>query len=173
MNLVLVLLIICIQDFCIYSEKQGSFPPELRLKFVLSHCFAWLCPRTFIPSLYLILLTPFALSHHTKPLSRITLHSLILRQETISLLQNHTGSVRSAWYGEWLFFLVYMLMSNSCSLILAPLQLSLHNQPSLLPVTPCLRRGLDQLRWYIVKTKVLFVMLQGEGYSDKLEDISE
>ena len=26
MNLVLVLLIICIQDFCIYSKKQGSFP---------------------------------------------------------------------------------------------------------------------------------------------------
>ena len=83
------------------------------------------------------------------------------------------GSVRSAWYCEWLFSLVYILVSNSCSLILAPLQLSLHNQPSLLPVTPCLRRGLDQLRWYIVKTKVLFVMLQGEGYSDKLEDISE
>ena len=42
LNLILVLLIICIQDFCIYSKKEGSFPPELRLKLVLSHCFTLL-----------------------------------------------------------------------------------------------------------------------------------
>ena len=79
------------KTFCIYSEKEGSFLPELRLKFTLSHRFApslHLC--TFAPLLYLILPTPFALSHRSEPPSRTTLHSLILHQETISLLQNHT-----------------------------------------------------------------------------------
>ena len=89
-DLVLILLIICIQDFCIYSEKEGSFPRELRLKFISSHHFTSLRLRTFVPLLYLILLTPFALLHRTEPLSRTTVHSLILRQETISLLQNCT-----------------------------------------------------------------------------------
>ena len=70
--------------------KIRKFSPELRLKFISSHHFASLCPHTFAPSLYLVLPTPFALSHHTKPPSRTTLHSLILHQETISLLLNHT-----------------------------------------------------------------------------------
>ena len=34
--------------------------------------------------------TPFTLLHHSEPPSHTTSHSLILRQETISLLQNHT-----------------------------------------------------------------------------------
>ena len=42
------------------------------------------------PLLYLVLPTPFTLSHRSKPPSCTTSHSLILRQETISLLQNHT-----------------------------------------------------------------------------------
>ena len=44
----------------------------------------------FAPSLYLILPKPFAVSHRPEPPSCITSHSLILHQETISLLQNHT-----------------------------------------------------------------------------------
>ena len=71
-------------------KKNEVFPPELRLKFALSHCFAPLRLCTFAPSLYLILPTPFALSHHSKTLSCTTSHSLILHQETISLLQNRT-----------------------------------------------------------------------------------
>ena len=67
--------------------KTRKFSPELRLKFVLSHCFTSL---HLAPSLYLILLTHFALSHHTKPPSHTTLHSLVLHQETISLLLNRT-----------------------------------------------------------------------------------
>ena len=42
------------------------------------------------PLLYLVLPTPFTLSHRSKPPSCTTSHSLILRQETISLIQNHT-----------------------------------------------------------------------------------
>ena len=67
--------------------KRKKFSPELRLKFVSSHCFTSL---RLAPLLYLILLTHFTLSHHTKPLSRTTSHFLILHQETISLLLNHT-----------------------------------------------------------------------------------
>ena len=81
MNLVLVLLIICIEDFCIYSEKKGSFSPELRLKFISSHHFTSLC---LIPSPYFALPT----LHQPKPSSHTTSHSLILHQETISLLPN-------------------------------------------------------------------------------------
>ena len=72
---------------CIYSERRRKFSPELRLKFVSSYHFASL---HLAPSLYFTLSTHFALSHHTEPLSRTTLHSLILHQETISLLLNHT-----------------------------------------------------------------------------------
>ena len=72
------------------QRKKGSFPPELRLEFVSSHCFTLLHLYTFAPSLYLVLPTPFALSCCTKPLSRTTSHSLILHQETISQLPNHT-----------------------------------------------------------------------------------
>ena len=68
-------------------QKTRKFSPELRLKFVSFHCFASL---RLTPSLYLALLTHFALSHHTEPSSRTTLHSLILHQETISLLLNRT-----------------------------------------------------------------------------------
>ena len=78
------------KTFVSTSKKKEVFPPELRLKFISSHHFALLCLCTFVPSLYLILLTLFALSHHSKPPSHIISHSLILHQETISLLQNHT-----------------------------------------------------------------------------------
>ena len=71
-------------------KKKEVFPWELRLKFISSHRFASLHLRTFAPSLYLILPTSFALLHHFEPPSRTTSHSLILRQETISPLQNHT-----------------------------------------------------------------------------------
>ena len=57
---------------------------SLRSVFASSHL------RTFAPSLYLVLPTPFALSHCSEPPSRTTSHSLILCQETISLLQNRT-----------------------------------------------------------------------------------
>ena len=67
--------------------KTRKFSPELRLKFILSYHFTLL---RLAPSLYFALLTHFALSHHTKPSSCTTLHSLILHQETISLLSNHT-----------------------------------------------------------------------------------
>ena len=87
MNLVLILLIVCIQDFCIYSEKEWSFSPELRLKFISSHRFTLLC---LAPLPYFAPPTYFALSHYPKPLSHTTLHSLILCQETISLLSNCT-----------------------------------------------------------------------------------
>ena len=77
-------------------QKRRKFSPELWLKFISSHCFTLLCLHTFAPSLYLVLPTPFALSHHTEPPSHTTSHSLILHQETISLLpnctpQNHIG----------------------------------------------------------------------------------
>ena len=73
---------------CLYLlQKRSKFSPELRLKFVPSYCFTSL---HLAPSLYFTLLTHFALLHHTKPSSRTTSHSLILRQETISLLLNHT-----------------------------------------------------------------------------------
>ena len=62
--------------------KTRKFSPELRLKFVLSYCFALL---RLAPSLYFTLSTHFALSHHIKPSSHTTSHSLILHQETISL----------------------------------------------------------------------------------------
>ena len=45
---------------------------------------------TFAPLHYLILLKHFAISHCSEPASRTTSHSLVLCQETISLLQNHT-----------------------------------------------------------------------------------
>ena len=68
-------------------RKRRKFSPELRLKFVSSHCFTSLC---LAPSLYLVLSTHFTLSHCTEPPSHTTLHSLILHQETISLLSNRT-----------------------------------------------------------------------------------
>ena len=71
-------------------RKTRKFSPELRLKFVSSHRFTLLRLCTFAPSLYTILPTPFTLLHRTKPPSWTTSHSLILCQETISLLQNHT-----------------------------------------------------------------------------------
>ena len=71
-------------------QKTRKFSPELRLEFVSSHHFVLLHLHTFTPSLHLILPTPFTLLHHTEPPSRTTSHSLILRQETISLLPNRT-----------------------------------------------------------------------------------
>ena len=41
-SLVLIFLIICIWNSCIYSKKEGSFSPELRLKFVPPYHFALL-----------------------------------------------------------------------------------------------------------------------------------
>ena len=82
--------------YCLYLRllyllrKRRRFSPELWLKFILSHRFASLHLHTFAPLLYLVLLTPFALLHHTEPPSCTTSHSLILHQETISLLQNCT-----------------------------------------------------------------------------------
>ena len=74
-NLVLILLIICIQDFCIYSKKEGSFSPELRFKFILSHHFTSLC---LTPSPYFTPLTHFTLSYCPEPSSHTTSHSLVL-----------------------------------------------------------------------------------------------
>ena len=77
--------------YCLYLRllyllwKTRKFSPELRLKFVSSHHFVLLHLHTFTPLLYLELLTPFVLSHHTEPPSHTTSHSLILHQETISL----------------------------------------------------------------------------------------
>ena len=65
-------------------QKTRKFSPELRLKFISSHHFASLHHHTF------------ALSHTSNTLHLITpyqtsvSHSLILCQETISLLPNHT-----------------------------------------------------------------------------------
>ena len=77
--------------------KKRMFSPELRLKFISSHCFTLLHLRTFVSSLYFILPTPFILSHHSEPLSHTISYSLILRQETISLLQNCTPQ-NHIWY---------------------------------------------------------------------------
>ena len=71
-------------------KNKEVFPQELRLKFLSSHHFTSLRLHTFVPLLYLVLPTPFALSHRTEPPSCTTSHSLILHQETISLLQNRT-----------------------------------------------------------------------------------
>ena len=71
-------------------RKIRMFSPELWLKFISSHCFTLLCLCTFTPSLYLILPTCFTLLHRTEPPSCTTSHSLILCQETISLLPNRT-----------------------------------------------------------------------------------
>ena len=78
------------KTFVSTPKKKEVFPPELRLKFVLSHHFASLHLCTFIPSLYFILPTPFTLSHCSEPPSCTISHSSILHQETISLLQNCT-----------------------------------------------------------------------------------
>ena len=74
-------------------QKRRNFSPELRLKFILSHHFAFL---HLVPSPYFALPTYFTLSHCPKPSSHTTSHSLNLHQETISLLpnctpQNHIG----------------------------------------------------------------------------------
>ena len=83
-------LLFVLKTFVSTLKKKEVFPPELRLTFVSSHHFISLRLHTFIPSLYFILLTPFALSHHSEPPSHTISHSLILHQETISLLQNCT-----------------------------------------------------------------------------------
>ena len=70
-------------------RKRRKFSPELRLT-VSSSRLIILLHSVFAPSLYLVLPTPFALSHHTEPPSHTTSHSLIPHQETILLLQNHT-----------------------------------------------------------------------------------
>ena len=59
-NLVLILLIIHIQDFCIYSKKKGSFSPELRLKFISSQSFC-LTPSCTITPAWTFVLHHFAL----------------------------------------------------------------------------------------------------------------
>ena len=69
--------------FKTFVSTPKKFPPELRLKFVSSHRFASLCLHTFIPLLYFILPTPFALSHCSEPPSRTFLHPSILHLETI------------------------------------------------------------------------------------------
>ena len=83
------------KTFVSTSKKKEVFPQDSDLS--SSHLIISLCSifapshlRTFAPSLYLVLLTPFALLHCSEPLSRTTSPSLILRQETISLLQNRT-----------------------------------------------------------------------------------
>ena len=78
------------KTFVSTPKKKEVLPPELRLKFVSSHCFTSPHLRTFVPSLYFVLLPPFTLSHRSEPLSCTILHSLILHRETISLLQNRT-----------------------------------------------------------------------------------
>ena len=65
-------------------KKKGSFPQNSDLS--LFHLIV--SPHSILH--YFTLSTHFALSHHTDPSSHTTLHSLILHQETISLLQNHT-----------------------------------------------------------------------------------
>ena len=85
---------IVFKTFVSTLKKKEVFPPEFRPKFVSSHRFTSLRLRTFAPSYHLILPKPFAVSHRPEPLSRTTSHSLILRQETISLLQNRTPQDR-------------------------------------------------------------------------------
>ena len=69
---------------------QNSDLSSTRLIVSLHSAFVPLHLCTFAPLLYLILLKPFAILHRPEPPSRTTSHSLILRQETISLLQNPT-----------------------------------------------------------------------------------
>ena len=80
--------------YCLYLgllyllwKRRKFFPQNSDLSLF---CLIVLLRSTFAPSLYLILPIPFALSHHPEPSSRTTLHSLTLRQETISLLPNRT-----------------------------------------------------------------------------------
>ena len=65
-------------------QKRRKFSPELRLKFILSHHFALLRLHTFTLSCTSDTLRLIALSQTSIS------HSLTLRQETISLLPNHT-----------------------------------------------------------------------------------
>ena len=75
------------KTFVSTPKKKEVFPQNSDLS--SSRLIVSLC-SIFAPSLYLILLKPFAVSHRPEPPSRITSHSLILCQETISLLQNCT-----------------------------------------------------------------------------------
>ena len=67
-------------------QKRRKFFPRTQtwVHFVSSFCLSPSCT-------FALFCTPdFALLHHHEPLSCTTLHSLILRQKTISLLPNHT-----------------------------------------------------------------------------------
>ena len=86
-------LLFVFKTFVSTPKKKEVFPQNSDLS--LSHLIVSL-RSIFTPLPYLVLLTHFALSHCTEPPSHMALHSLILRQETISLLpnctpQNHIG----------------------------------------------------------------------------------
>ena len=86
-NLVLILLIVVFKTFVSTPKNKEVFPQNSDLS---SSCLIVLLCSVFAPSLYLVLLKPFALLHCPKPPSCTTSHSLTLRQETISLLLNRT-----------------------------------------------------------------------------------
>ena len=71
------------KTFVSTPKKKEVFPQNSDLSSLclivsLRSVFASLHLHTFAPSLYLVLPTPFALSHHSEPPSRTTSHSLIL-----------------------------------------------------------------------------------------------
>ena len=93
--LCLFYLLFVFKTFVSTPKKKEVFPQNSDLSsscliVLLCSVFAppYLC--TFAPLPYLILPTPFALSHCPEPSSCTTSHSLTLCQETISLLPNHT-----------------------------------------------------------------------------------
>ena len=81
------------QTFVSTLKKKEVFPQNSDSS---SFCLIVSLCSVFAPLLYLVLPTPFTLSHRPEPSSHTTLHSLTLHQETISLLpnctpQNHIG----------------------------------------------------------------------------------
>ena len=68
-------------------KRRMFFPQNSDLS---SLCLIVLLRSVFAPSLYLVLPTPFTLSHCSEPPYRTISHPSTLRPEIISLLQNHT-----------------------------------------------------------------------------------
>ena len=80
-------LLFVFKTFVSTLKKKEVFPQNSDLSL---SCLIVSLRSISAPSLYLVLLTLFALLHRTEPPSHTTSHSLILRQETISLLPNRT-----------------------------------------------------------------------------------
>ena len=80
-------LLFVFKTFVSTPKNKEVFPQHSDLS---SSCLIVSLCSIFAPSLYLVLLKPFALLHCPKPPSCTTSHSLTLRQETISLLLNRT-----------------------------------------------------------------------------------